>query len=252
MQRARGTFSSWPDGIVINSLRARAAHEALGYVPRKWHFIPNGFDTSYFRPRPECRDAIRASLAIPRDAHVIGMVARYHDFKDHSLFLRAARQLLNLDTPVYFILAGDGVSDDNAELCSQIDPALKARIRLIGPRADVPELAAAFDVATLTSYTEAFPNVVGEAMACGICCVVTDAGDAGMIVGPTGRCVPVRDASALAAAWTETLQMTDERRRDLGREARRRIEQNFSLDHVVAQYEGLYDSEATQLGRTLS
>jgi glycosyltransferase involved in cell wall biosynthesis len=95
-----------------------------------------------------------------------------------------------------------------------------------------------------SAYGEGFPNVIGEAMACGVVCVATDAGDAAMIVGDCGLIVPRRDAPALADAITTALSMPLEERLDLGRKARRRIEEHFSIDAVVRQYENLYEAVA--------
>jgi glycosyltransferase involved in cell wall biosynthesis len=113
----------------------------------------------------------------------------------------------------------------------------------------MPRLTAALDVATTTSaYGEGFPNVVGEAMACGIPCVVTDVGDSALIVGSTGKVVPTRDPDALAAAWRALLDSGTETRMRLGLAARRRVEEHFSLPHIVTRYQLLYE-EMTATGR---
>jgi glycosyltransferase involved in cell wall biosynthesis len=248
LQRLLRRLSPYPTGVVVNSLRGQAVHEAIGYAPRQWHFIPNGFDTSHFRPRAECRERVRAEIGIPDGASVVGMVARYHPMKDHALFLRAARQLLHEVPNVHFVLAGPGITSSNKALASQIDPSFTSRIRLLGPRADIPELLSAFDIATLTSaYGEGFPNAVGESMACGVPCVVTDAGDAAAIVGSTGWSVPTGDTAALASAWKTALQVPHSTRRARGLEARRRIIQDFGVDRIVARYEALYESTARRL-----
>jgi glycosyltransferase involved in cell wall biosynthesis len=107
----------------------------------------------------------------------------------------------------------------------------------------MPRLSAALDIASSSSaYGEAFPLVVGEAMSCGVPCVVTDVGDSGWIVGNTGRVVPPRNPEALANAWKELLHLGLEGRETLGRAARERIIASFALDSVVAQYETLYEN----------
>lgn len=108
-------------------------------------------------------------------------------------------------------------------------------------RDDVPRLTAALDLATSASVGEAFPSVIGEAMICGVLCVVTDVGDSAMIVGDTGKVVPPRDPKALAMAWLEFIQMGSDKRAALGMAARRRVEQNFSLPEVVSRYQRLYE-----------
>jgi glycosyltransferase involved in cell wall biosynthesis len=92
--------------------------------------------------------------------------------------------------------------------------------------------------------TEAFPNVLGEAMACGVPCVTTDVGDAARIVAGLGRVVPARDPARLAAALGEVLGLTDEERRDLGGRGRERIAAEYSLAAVLGRYADLYENLA--------
>jgi glycosyltransferase involved in cell wall biosynthesis len=98
----------------------------------------------------------------------------------------------------------------------------------------------ALDIATSSSIVEGFPNVVGEAMASGVPCVVTDVGDCALIVGDSGRVMAPRHPEALAAAWAELLELPDGERLALGAKARERVKDNFSIGSVVAAYEGLY------------
>ena len=106
----------------------------------------------------------------------------------------------------------------------------------------MPAILAALDVAALTSDEgEGFPNVLGEAMACGVPCVSTDCGDAAAIVGETGIVVPVGDPDALARAWERLLVMPSPARRRLGMAARRRVVSEYSLAAIAARYEQLYE-----------
>jgi len=120
-------------------------------------------------------------------------------------------------------------------------------IRLLGERSDVAEVYAALDIATLSSACgEGFPNVLGEAMACGLPCVATDIGDASELLGRTGIVVPPRDPRALAAAWLALIEIGAEGRRSLGSKARDRIVRDYGLGVAVARYEALYDDIAAQ------
>jgi len=101
---------------------------------------------------------------------------------------------------------------------------------------------AALDVATLSSKSEAFPGVVGEAMACAVPCVVTDVGDSRELVGETGVIVPAEDPVRLAEGWRRVLSLRDAERAAWGERARARIVENFSLERMVGEYQGLYRS----------
>src|SRR5690606_21902422 len=103
------------------------------------------------------------------------------------------------------------------------DLGLKDVVVLLGERQDIQDLNNVFDVACLSSWMEAFPNVIGEAMACGTPCAVTDVGDARDIVGDTGRVAPPRDPEALATAILDLLSSSPDDRRALGNLARTRV-----------------------------
>jgi glycosyltransferase involved in cell wall biosynthesis len=94
---------------------------------------------------------------------------------------------------------------------------------------------------------EGFPNVIAEAMACGVPCAVTDVGDSALIVGETGRIVPPRDPEALAKAWTEILSLSPGERQSLGLMARQRIIDHYSLDRMVLAYCQLYQDIIAEL-----
>lgn len=113
-------------------------------------------------------------------------------------------------------------------------------MHLLGKRQDIPRLTAALDIASSSSFGEGFPNVIGEAMACAVPCVVTDVGDSALIVGETGKVVPPRNPAALAAAWKGMIEDGREVRKRLGKAARERIEQNFRIEDIAARYEKLY------------
>jgi len=236
--------SSWlPDTIVCCSSEARRSHAAAGYDASKLRVIPNGFDLSAFHPDPDARRAVRAELGISDDTPVIGMVARVDPQKDHRNFVEAAARLLAQRPDVRFVLCGHNTSLANATLAEWIDAAgVRPACQLLGPRHDIPRLTAAFDIATLSSVGEGFPNVLGEAMACGVPCVATDVGDSAELIGDTGYVVPPRDAGALARAWDELLGAGRAAREALGLRARQRIEERFSIHHVARLYEQTYET----------
>ena len=100
---------------------------------------------------------------------------------------------------------------------------------------------AGLDIVTLSSaYGEGFPNVLGEALSCGVLCVATDVGDSATVVGPHGRIVPPRRPEELAAAWREMLSLGYEMRHKLGMRAREHVIEQYSLSAIGRGYEDLY------------
>lgn len=231
-----------PQKIISCSEVGCRVHARLGYDVSKLLPIPNGVELARFRPDDAARVTLRRELRLAEETPLIGLVARFHPQKDHRNFLQAAARL-KLERPdVHFVLCGDGVTWENAELAAWVaETDLKENIHLLGRRSDTPQVNAALDIATLSSaYAEGFPNVLGEAMACEVPCVVTDIGDSSLIVGETGITVPPRDSEALANAWLSLLQLPAAQRRTLGQLARRRVEEKFSLRSIVERYEKLY------------
>jgi glycosyltransferase involved in cell wall biosynthesis len=228
--------------IVYCSEHSRVLYRRHGFDEARTVVVPNGFDLERFKPDAGAREAVRRELALPPEAVLIGLVARYDPVKDHAGFLRAAALLAREHPEAHFLLCGSRVNRENRELFTQVEAlGLTARCHLLGARSDVPRIHNALDVATSSSISEAFPLVVGEAMACGVPCVVTDVGDSALLVGPTGKVVRPRDPAALAAAWGQVLALGPAGRAALGMAARQRVSERYELRAVTRRYEALYE-----------
>ncbi len=236
-------LSRWiPARIICCSDAAVRIHREMGYAGDKMVVIPNGFDLEAFKPDGGARASVRTDLGIGENHPVIGLVARFDPQKDHRTFVDAA-SILGARLPLArFVLCGDDVTWRNQKLARWIDDAgIRDRVYLLGRRDDIARLLNGFDVATLSSaYGEGFPNVVGEAMACGVPCVVTDVGDSAWIVGDTGRVVPIRDPKALADSWLALVEAGHQVRQALGARARDRIVEQFDLEAIAGRYARLY------------
>lgn len=236
-------LSSQPEIVIINSQFGQKFHTQIGYHPQKWTFIPNGIDTNIFKPDKNARDSIRQELNLELNTLLIGMVARFDPMKDHQNFLKAAGKLLKKEN-VNFILVGRDVVPENTILKSWIaENKLVERVHLLGQRSDIARLSAGLDIATLSSVSEGFPNVIGEAMSCAIPCVVTDVGDAAQIVGNAGYVVPAQDSEALCSGWLRLIEIGGQERSKLGKRARQRIKKLFDIHQIVRQYEKVYSGE---------
>ncbi|MEO7042468.1 MAG: glycosyltransferase [Gemmatimonadaceae bacterium] len=241
--RACVALSRFPEVVIANSEAGRDAHLEIGYRARSWRIIPNGFDTTVFAPSDAARSSLRRELGVPPSARLIGMVARSDPLKNHALFIAAMRKVLEAAPSAYALLVGDGMTGANPMLHAiQADELLRNRIFFLGPRRDVAQVTAALDVACLTSTSEGFPNVIGEAMACGVECVVTDVGGASTIVGDAGIVVQSGDVEAFANGVLLALGRNGSERRVVADRARERIVDRYSLQAVAAAYAALYRS----------
>jgi glycosyltransferase involved in cell wall biosynthesis len=239
-------LSSWPEVVVFNSEAGWQQHAAAGYRPRLGEVVPNGFDLSRFAPDPAARGNVRTELGVGPDALLVGLVGRFDPMKGHDTFLAAAKALHTRRPEAHFVLAGHGVEPGNPALTDAVDAhPVAGKVHLLGERSDIPRLTAALDVAVSSShFGEGFANVIGEAMACGVPCVVTDVGDSAAVVGRLALVVPPRDPVALAGAWEQLIAAGPETRRVLGLAARERVRHKYALEHVVGVYERLYESLA--------
>lgn len=252
--RLGARWSNRATRIIYNSQVSAQQHLAIGYSAQRAVIIPNGFDLDRFRPSTTARAQVRRMLGLGEEALVIGHVARYHPMKGHATLLVAASLARNHNTPAHFVLIGHGVDSRNAAVVSMRGQlGLGERVHLLGERADVPDLMPAFDIAVSASTrNEGVPNAVGEAMSCGVPCVVTDVGDSAMLVGDCGVVVPPGDSAALAKGLEQLIALTSSARRELGERARRRVADHFSLGHAVAQYERLYEEVLTRASSQVS
>lgn len=237
-----------PRRIVCVSQAGARLHATLGYVRERLVVIPNGYDTAAFAPDAVAREALRRQWGLGPDTAVLGLVARWNVLKDHATLLAAFAGLrAPAGVDCRLVLAGVGLDAGNAELADLLERhGLSGRVLLLGPRADAAAVMSALDVHVLSSRVEAFPNVVAEAMSCGTPCVVTDVGDAALIVGDTGWVAPPGDPAALAAAIGSALAARADgpgwsRRRQA---ARARIVDNFGLEAVVERYGRLWSEVA--------
>jgi glycosyltransferase involved in cell wall biosynthesis len=245
VMRVNGWLSNVvPVRIICCAQATRASHARVGYVDERMVVITNGIDTDLFRPDVAARSAVRREFGLPPNAAVVGLFARFHPQKDHRTFLAAAARLTAQWPAVHFLLAGQEVDEQNRALQGHIrDLGLTGCCHLLGRRHDVPGLMAACDVISLSSRSgEAFPLVLGEAMACAVPCVTTDVGDSARLVADTGRIVPAEDPAALAAAWAGILGLSSEERSRLGQAARERICTAHDLAKCVDAHLEVYEA----------
>ena len=231
---------SVPRAIVCAAQNAAERHAEKGYRRDRMVVISNGYDLSRYAPDAAARSRVRAQWGLSEDAPVIGCVARWDPLKDHTNLLRAVAALVRdgRDGGLRCVLVGRGMSADNPELAALVDKLnLRDRLILAGPSDDVPAVMNGLDLHVLSSVAEGFPNVVAEAMACGVYCVVTDVGDAAYIVGDTGVVVPPEQSEALARGIESALCDVAARGHGRAGEAgRARVLENFDLARMVQRY----------------
>ena len=230
-----------PARVIYNSATAAMQHEGLGYPSDKRVVLPNGFDLERFKPDPDVRQARRAALGIRTGQFLLGVVGRAHPMKNHAGWLKALRTLVDEGLPVHCVMAGHGVAEPDGPVATAVrELALDSAVTLLASTDSPEALYPALDLLVMPSlWGEGFPNVVGEAMGCGVPAVVTDVGDAAGVVGETGFVAESGDAGVLAGRVWSALEHGRDGLRGLGADARERMEGCYGLKSVAERYRSL-------------
>lgn len=229
-----------PSKIVSCSNFAAELHRRIGYAD-KMTVIPNGFDIQRFSPSAEKRESFRRRYGLGESV-VLGMVARYDPLKDFENFFAALGKAIKNRPDIKAIICGREVTDENMEIMAQIQRnRLENNVYLLGEQKDISEAMNGIDYLVLSSKSEAFPMVLGEAMACGTPCIATDVGDACCIVGDTGICVPKENPDLLAQGIEKAISWDKAKYARQALLAQNRIADNFTVDAMLGKYFKLYD-----------
>jgi glycosyltransferase involved in cell wall biosynthesis len=238
IHRLEPFLSSRADLIIANAETGRVDAIKRGTPAGRIVVLPNGIDTRIFRPNSDERHALRRQWNIAENSFVIGLVARLDPMKDHRTFLNAAAKYMQRDPNARYVCVGGGQDDYRKSVVAHARSlGLDDRIVWAGEIRDACAVYNAFDIATLSSaFGEAFPNVIGEAMACGIPVVATDVGDIASIVGELGEIVPPAEPDLLCAGWVKMRQrLKDEP--DIRNAVRQHIVVNYGIDAMAVRTE---------------
>jgi glycosyltransferase involved in cell wall biosynthesis len=230
-------LSHFADLIVVNSHAGFDFAARKGFPQDKMVVIPNGIDVDRFHPDLVSRNRMRQAWGISDREQLIGLVGRLDPMKGHDTFIKAAALFSRGRDNIRYICVGDGPEAFRQKLMDQ-SKELGLGQQMIWAHAsnDIGAVYNALDLVTsCSSFGEGFSNVIGEAMACGRPCVVTDVGDARRIVGDTSYVVVSGNPAALALAWQEALDAGVDEQAKQGQRARERIIQYFSLERLIEE-----------------
>ncbi|MCP4328328.1 MAG: glycosyltransferase [Alphaproteobacteria bacterium] len=227
-----------PDLIIANS---RAAHDWMarrGATPEKCRVVRNGFEPSRFVIDPDRRARQRSDWGVQGGQPVIGIVARFDPMKDHGTFFKAVSRLTAERADLRVAVVGHAPGKAGAEVArlADLNGLSEEVIWCTSGHDRITDIYNALDALCLTSvHSEGFPNVLAEAMRCGLGCVASDVGDARYIVGELGHVVPSRDPEACAGAIDRALTQGFDA--GLSAARRSRIIEMFSAEAMIDQTE---------------
>ena len=233
-----------PKKIIYCAEKSKSIQESIGFNKSKGVVIHNGYDIKKFYRNTNLGNNFRNELKISDDTFLIGHVGSYDPLKDQNTLIEALDILNKQNLKFIAVLVGKNLDNDNNDLLNKIEEKeLSRHIHLLGMRNDIPAVMNGIDLFILSSISEAFPNVLNEAMACGTPCITTDVGDASLIVKNTGWIVMPKNPKLIVDA---VIHAEDEfrsrttlwlKRKD---DCHERIKENFSLKKMTQKYKELW------------
>lgn len=234
-----------PQKIVCCANKSVEVHSKMGYNKAKMVVIGNGYELDKFYPNDKAKIKIHKELNLKTD-FIFGMVGRFDAQKNHKNLLEALSLIKKKNIDFKCLLVGTNMDSGNELLNEWIkEYEIEENLVLLGQRSDIPDIMNYLDLHILSSsFGEAFPNVLCEAMACGIPCVSTDVGDASIIVGKTGWIVHPKNSEELANAINISINEKNEKleiwkARKI--ECRKHIEENFSIEKMLERYHDVWE-----------
>ncbi len=240
-------LTRWTAKYIVVSEDIKKAMVLGGIKREKIEVVHNGICLN--GKQSKAKPTVRTSLGIEDSHKIVGTIGRLEYRKDYSTFLKACAKI-KVDVPdTKFVIAGDGPL--RSELVSEAkDLGLEKNVEFLGTRLDVDNVMVSMDVFVLSSLTEGISISLLEAMSHGKPCVVTNVGGNPEVIkeGINGKLVPKQDAGSLATAIKDLIQ-SPQAAGDLAREAKKTVEQDFSLEAMMTKMERVYKQEIRNTGQ---
>lgn len=213
----------------------------IGLPSRNLVAVLNGVDCERFHP-PGNKGEAKASLGLPREAEVIGMVGRLIPSKRHGLVLEAFETVAKSCDRAFLLFVGDGGSEREPVAEAIRDHPFGDRIRWVGHQSDPLPFYQAMDLLVMPSSVEGLSNALLEAMACGVPCLAHPACGASEVIagGSNGELREMENPEQVASGLVDLLRDPGYTE-SMGRHARETAEKRFSLSGMIGAYGKLYE-----------
>jgi glycosyltransferase involved in cell wall biosynthesis len=247
-------ISNSPNGIINNSHTSKIMHEKIGIINNNSVVIPNGFEVDLFKKNNIKRSMKRSELDILPNDFVVGIIGRYHEIKNHNLFISISGILKNKYNVenIKFVMVGEGLNWNNDDIVQKIsENGLERQFILLDKQNNIPEVLNLFDTFVLCSKSEGFPNALGEAMLVEIPSITTDVGDCAWLLGDDNYVFDSNDYEGIAELIYNIKGLSYENRRSIGESLRKRILELFDINIIVNHY-NVYFSQCHDLRRKKS
>lgn len=203
--------------------------------------IINGVDTDCFKPFPEVeKKDVKKEIGVLEDAEIIGTVCRLDPVKNLIFMIETVKDILKKREKTILLIVGEGPERKHIEdVVDKLE--LNKKIILLGKRNDVEKIMPILDIFVLPSISEGTSMTILEAMSCGIPVIASTVGGNPAIVseGRNGFLFPLDSPEVLTNRVLELL-IDKEKRKAMGKEARKIVEERFSFNGMLRKYTDMY------------
>lgn len=228
------------DSVIANSMAGRLKAEELSFIKINVDVVRNGIDTEKYLLDISGRVEKRNKYGLANEDVIIGTVSRIVPIKDHHSLFEAIAHVRTVRPNIKMVCVGSGSAEYIQELKVYADKlGISEYIAWVGQSDAMPEIYSCMDIYVSSSVSEGFPNVIAEAMSCGLPVVATDVGDCREIVSEYGWLVQPRDPEALAMALVQAVDALPRWSADKPRD---HIKNNFSVDAMVDRTIAVFNS----------
>lgn len=230
-------LQKFSDLTIYPSKESKKTHELEGFEESKAKIIENGCNIEIYKPVTEGEKLqLREKWVISSETRVLAYVSRFHPHKDPETFFKAISILVKTYPDLKVVCAGQGFVPENHELTKMLkNLSIEENIVLMGVVKNIHEVYQFSDGLVLSSIGEAFPNVLIEAMSCGLKCVSTDVGNVKQLLAPFEGVVETRNPEILAQAIKSNLLEDSHVKVDMKRSEW--IKNNYSISNMVSSFE---------------
>lgn len=204
--------------------------------------ICNGIDCSVkFNPATYDRSSERTKLNIKEDEFAVYFIGRLSPEKNPDVFVEAAKKVLANQSNVKFFVIGDGPM--RMEIEKSINAFDNPNLAFLGYQIDIPRFLSTADIFVLPSSAEGFPLSNVEAMSMGVCVIASDVGGVSDAIkdGETGFLMQPNSSEELAEKIEFAISQK-ETLKNISKNARKSVEENFSIEVLAEKYKNLYKS----------
>lgn len=228
-------LSKYVDAIVFCANSSKTSHQNKRFSMKRYKIIPNGFvldEITY-------NDSYKL-YPLNKKLKII-YVGRWNMLKGYNYFLEALSKVKEVMPSVQADLYGTNIDNCNYELISLIKYfSLERIVNLKGVDKNIKEKYCEYEMLVSASISEGFSNVIGEAMAAKLLCVVTDVGDATYLVSELEQLVEKANSNMLANKIIEFASMDITKKQELRHKSRKKIEDFYCIHKVIGYYEEFF------------